>query len=145
MINPDGVVLGLNKLTRSNGVNISFGVETDAPEANILLNIVDKIRPNIWADIHGWPQQNVDGMWCTHNWIADGLLSIIPDKSFGDYVWNVSFVKERNTPENHLWQWLIRNYNSGGVSLSISWYRRNEKDMRKIGVELIKAIGLAPY
>jgi hypothetical protein len=27
--------------------------------------------------------------------------------------------------------------------LSISWYRRNEKDMRNIGVELIKALGEA--
>ena len=80
-------------------------------------------------------------MWCTHKWVADGLLSEIPDKTFNDYVWNVSFVKDRNVPENHLWQWLIKQHDSGGVSLSISWYRRNEEDMRKIGIGLIKALG----
>ena len=140
MLNPDGVALGLNQQTRPNGVNISFGVGTDDPAVTTLLNAVDKFRPVLWADVHSWPHKGDDGMWCTHKWVADGLLSEIPNKTFNDYVWNVSFVKERNTPENHLWQWLINQYDSGGVSLSISWYRRNEEDVRNMGIELIKAI-----
>jgi hypothetical protein len=79
-------------------------------------------------------------MWSTHKWVADGLLSRIPDGSFHDYVWNVSFVRERGTAENHLWQWLIREFDSGGVSLSISWYRRNEAELQEIAVELIQAL-----
>jgi hypothetical protein len=141
MLNPDGVVLGMNQRTRQNGVNISFGVGTDEPEVTTLLNAVDKFRPVLWADIHGWPQKGVDGMLCTHQWVADGLLGKLPAKTFNNYDWRVSFVKERQLPENHLWQWLISQYNSGGVSLSISWYRRSEDDMREIGIGLIKAIG----
>lgn len=141
MLNPDGVVLGMNQRTRPNGVNISYGVGTDDPAVTTLLNAVNKFRPVIWADIHSWPHKGDDGMYCTHEWIADGLLSEMPNKTFNDYVWNVSFVKDRNVPENHLWQWLIKQYDSGGVSLSVSWYRRNQEDMRKIGIGLIKAIG----
>lgn len=37
MLNPDVVVLGMNQQTRPNGVNISFGVETDEPEVKTLL------------------------------------------------------------------------------------------------------------
>jgi hypothetical protein len=142
MLNPDGVALGMNQRTRPNGVNISYGVGTDDPAVTTLLNIVDKIRPGIWADIHGWPQEGVDGMWSTHKWVTDGLLSELPDGTFNDYQWRPSFVKERNVSENHLWQWLLRQYDSGGVSLSISWYRRSEEDMRKIAVRLIQAIGV---
>ncbi len=141
MLNPDGVALGMNQQTRPNGVNISYGVGTDEPVVTMLLNTVNNIKPYIWADIHSWPHKGDDGMWCTHKWVADGLLSKMPDKTFNDYVWNVSFVRERKTPENHLWQWLIRTHDSGGVSLSISWFRRNVEDMRIIGVKLIEALG----
>ena len=141
MINPDGVALGMNQRTRPNGVNISFGVGEDDPAVTTLLKLVDKVRPDFWADVHSWPHKGDDGMWSTHKWVADGLLSQLPHKTFNDYIWNVSFVRERNTPENHLWQWLIRTYNSGGVSLSFSWYQRNEEDIRKIGAHLINAIG----
>ena len=79
-------------------------------------------------------------MWSTHKWVAEGLLSQIPDGSFQDYIWKVSFVRERGTAENHLWQWLIRTFDSGGVSLSISWYRRNEPELEEIAVEIIKAL-----
>lgn len=140
MMNPDGVVLGCNQRTRPNGVNISFGADTDEPEVKTLLNLVGKVKPVLWADIHSWPHRGDDGMWCTHKWVADGLLSKIPNKTFQDYVWDVSFVKERDTAENHLWQWLIRTYDSGGVSLSISWHRRSEQEIREIGVHLINAI-----
>jgi hypothetical protein len=94
----------MNQQTRPNGVNISYGVGTDDPAVTTLLNAVDKFRPVLWADVHSWPHKGDDGMWCTHQWVADGLLSEMPNKTFNDYVWNVSFVKERNTPENHLWQ-----------------------------------------
>ena len=70
----------------------------------------------------------------------DGQLAQMPERSFQDYVWNVSFVRERSTAENHLWQWLIQTYDSGGVSLSFSWFRRNERDIRRIGRRLIAAL-----
>ena len=58
---------------------------------------------------------------------------------FNDYIWKVSFVRERKTAENHLWQWLIRTYDSGGCSLSMSWHHRNEEDIKNIGIGLINA------
>ncbi|HUU29725.1 MAG TPA: M14 family zinc carboxypeptidase [archaeon] len=140
MMNPDGVALGCNQRTRGGGVNMSFGADTDDPAVLTLLSLVKKVRPVLWADIHSWPHQGDDGMWCTHQWVADGLLARLPDKWYDEYVWDVSFVRDRGTAENHLWQWLIRTFDSGGVSLSISWYRRSEEDIRKIGRELLKAI-----
>ena len=140
MMNPDGVALGMNQRTGENGVNLSYGVGTDDPTLTTLLSLVKRIRPVLWADIHSWPHKGDDGMWSTHKWVSEGLLSRIPDGSFQDYVWNVSFVRERGTAENHLWQWLIREFDSGGVSLSISWYRRNEAELREIAVELVKAL-----
>lgn len=143
MLNPDGVALGLNNQTRPNGgVDISFSVYSDDPSATTLLNLVKKIRPKIWADIHSWPHHGDDGMLSTHEWLAEGLLEQMPDGTFNDYVWNVSFVKDRNKGHNHLWEWLMRTYDSGGVSLSMSWYRRNEKDIREIGIDIIKALGV---
>ena len=121
MMNPDGVALGANQRTRPNGVNISYGVGTDDPAVKTLLGLVSKVQPELWVDVHSWPHKGDDGMWCTHRWVADALLKQLPHRTFQDYVWNVSFVRERNTPENHLWQWLIRTYDSGGVSLSFSW------------------------
>lgn len=138
--NPDGVVLGLNQRTGLNGINISYGANSDAPEAKALLGLVEQCKPDLWVDIHSWPHQGDDGMWCTHQWVADGLLEEIPDGTWQDYVWNVSFLKDRNTPENHLWQWLVRTLDSGGVSLSFSWYRRTEQNMREIGIGLIHAL-----
>jgi len=141
MLNPDGVALGMNQRTGpEHGVNMSYGVGTDDPSVATLLGLVEKLRPGIWVDIHSWPHKGDDGMWCTHQWVADGLLSRLPDKTFNDYVWNVSFVRERGTAENHLWQWLIRTLDSGGVSLSFSWWRRTEQDMKVIGRSLIKAL-----
>jgi len=140
MMNPDGVALGTNQRTRPNGVNLSYGVGTDDPALETLLKLVQRVKPGLWADVHSWPHKGDDGMWCTHKWVADGLLSQVPDGSFQDYVWDVSFVKERGTAENHLWQWLIRTLDSGGVSLSISWYRRNESELEEIAVEILKAL-----
>ena len=141
MINPDGVALGMNQRTGPDGVNMSFAADTDVPEIKALENLVEEMRPDIWVDIHSWPHEGDDGMWCTHQWVADGLLAELPDSSFQDYVWKVSFVQERNTAENHLWKWLIRTYDSGGVSLSFSWFRRTEEDVRMIGRRLIVALG----
>ena len=138
--NPDGVVMGLNQRTGLDGVNISYGVDTGSPEVDALLGLVETIRPDLWVDIHSWPHKGDDGMWCTHKWVADGLLEQMPDRTFQDYVWNVSFVKDRKTPDNHLWQWLLRTFDSGGVSLSISWHRRTEQDVRAIGPRLISAL-----
>jgi len=138
--NPDGVVLGLNQQTGLDGINISYGADANVPEANALLGLVERCQPTLWIDIHSWPHQGDDGMWCTHQWIADGLLKEIPDGTWQSYVWNVSFLRDRNTPENHLWQWLVRTLNSGGVSLSFSWYQRTEHNMREIGEGLIQAL-----
>ena len=140
MMNPDGVALGTNQRTRPNGVNLSYGVGADDPAVKTLLKFVQRIKPGLWADVHSWPHEGDDGMWCTHKWVADGLLSQLPDGTFQDYVWDVSFVRERGTAENHLWQWLIRSFDSGGVSLSISWYRRNETELEGIAVEILKAL-----
>ena len=140
MPNPDGVVLGMNQRTGPDGVNISFAADTAAPEVRTLLGLVEKTQPELWVDVHSWPHEGDDGMWCTHPWVADGLLAQMPERSFQDYVWNVSFVPERDTSDNHLWQWLIRTFNSGGVSLSFSWYRRNEPDIRQIGRRLMAAL-----
>lgn len=140
MMNPDGVALGLNQRTGMDGVNISFAADTDVPEVKALLGMVERIRPALWADIHSWPHQGDDGMWCTHQWVADGLLARLPERSFQDYVWKVSFVDDRETPDNHLWKWLLHNTDSGGVSLSFSWYRRTETEVRAIGPRLITAL-----
>lgn len=140
MPNPDGVALGMNQRTGPNGVNMSFASDADTPEVSVLLNLVEKTRPELWMDIHSWPHEGDDGMWCTHPWVADGLLAQMPERSFQDYVWKVSFVQERDTAENHLWQWLIRTFDSGGVSLSFSWYNRSEADIRLIGRRLIVAL-----
>jgi hypothetical protein len=140
MMNPDGVALGTNQRTRPNGVNLSYGVGTDDPAVETLLKFVQRTKPRLWADVHSWPHKGDDGMWCTHKWVADGLLSQLPDGIFQDYVWDVSFVRDRGTAENHLWQWLIRTLDSGGVSLSISWYRRNEAELEGIAVEILKAL-----
>jgi len=140
MLNPDGVALGMNQRTGPDGVNMSYGADTDDPSVATLLELVERLRPAVWVDIHSWPHKGDDGMWCTHQWVADGLLCRLPDKTFNDYVWNVSFVRERGTAENHLWQWLIRTLDSGGVSLSFSWWRRNEEDMRVIGRRLINVL-----
>jgi hypothetical protein len=140
MMNPDGVALGMNQRTRPNGVNLSYGVGTDEPALQTLLNLVERIKPDLWADIHSWPHKGDDGMWCTHQWVADGLLQRMPNGTFRDYVWNVSFVRERGTAENHLWQWLIRTLDAGGVSLSISWYRRNESDLKEIAIKILEAL-----
>ena len=102
MPNPDGVVLGLNQRTGPDGVNMSYASDTDEPEVKALLGLVEKTRPALWADIHAWPHEGDDGMWATHPWVADGLLAQLPERSLQDYVWNVSFVGERDTPENHL-------------------------------------------
>lgn len=140
MINPDGVALGMNQRTGPDGVNMSYGVGTDDLSVATLLKLVEKLHPRLWVDIHSWPHKGDDGMWCTHQWVAEGLLSRLPDKTFNDYVWNVSFVRERSTADNHLWQWLIRTLDSGGVSLSFSWWRRTEEDMRVIGRSLINVL-----
>ena len=140
MMNPDGVALGMNQRTRPNGVNLSYGVGADDPALQTLLKLVERIGPVLWADIHSWPHKGDDGMWCTHQWVADGLLQRMPNGTFQDYVWNVSFVRERGTADNHLWQWLIRTMDGGGVSLSISWYRRNEADLREIALKILDAL-----
>ncbi|OGF98616.1 MAG: hypothetical protein A2Z86_01115 [Candidatus Glassbacteria bacterium GWA2_58_10] len=140
MINPDGVALGMNQQTRPKGVNLSFGSDSDDPAALTLLALVNRIRPALWVDVHSWPHKGDDGMWCTHRWVAEGLLARMPERTFQDYVWNVSFVGEGNTAANHLWQWLIRTHDSGGVSLSFSWYRRTEEDLRLIGRRLLPAV-----
>jgi hypothetical protein len=140
MMNPDGVVLGMNQRTGPEGVNMSYAADSDAPEVKTLQGLVRRIRPALWVDVHSWPHQGDDGMWCTHRWVADGLLAQMPDRTFQDYVWNVTFVRDRDTPENHLWQWLIRTFDSGGVSLSFSWFRRTEGEIRCIGLRLIAAL-----
>jgi hypothetical protein len=143
MLNPDGVALGCNQRTRPGGVNLSFGAGSDDPAAAALRGLVQKIHPWLWADIHSWPHKADDGMWCTHRWVADGLLAGLPDGTFSGFVWKVSFVDEKTSPD-HLWSWLIRTQGSGGVSLSFSWYRRTEADLRAMGRSLVRAVAGMP-
>ena len=141
MMNPDGVATGCNQRTRpTGGVNMSFGADSDDPSVLTLLALVNRVKPDVWVDVHSWPHKGDDGMWCTHRWVADGLLARMPDHTFNDYVWNLSFVDERGTADNHLWRWLVRTHGTGGVSLSFSWYRRNEEDLRAIARKLIEAL-----
>ena len=116
---------------------MSFGADSDDPSVKALLGMVARIQPALWADIHSWPHEGDDGMWCTDHWVADRLLEDMPDSTFDGYVWKVSFVEEGTTAENHLWRWLMRTQRSGGVSLSFSWYRRNEEHLRRIARRLI--------
>jgi hypothetical protein len=142
MMNPDGVATGCNQRTRvSGGVNMSYAADSDDPAVTTLLGLVSREKPALWADIHSWPHEGDDGLWATHQWVADRLLAAMPDSTFNDYIWNVSFVRERGTAENHLWQWLIRTFDSGGVSLSISWYRRSEQDLAVIARRMLAALG----
>lgn len=140
MINPDGVALGVNQRTRSGGENLSYSAGTDDPASVTLLDFVKEIQPVLWADVHSWPHYGDDGLWATHQWVADGLLSQMPDGTFNDYIWSVSVVDESQLADNHLWKWLIRTFDSGGVSLSISWYRRNEEDLTKIARMMLDAL-----
>ncbi len=142
MMNPDGVATGCNQRTRpTGGVNMSYGADSDDPAVTVLLALVDSIEPQLWADVHSWPHKGDDGMWSTHQWLAKGLLEQMPEGSFNDYTWNVSFVQERKTARNHLWQWLIRTHDgSGGVSFSFSWFRRTEQDLNHIGRKLVHAL-----
>lgn len=55
-------------------------------------------------------------------------------------MWNVSFIME-STLKNHLWQYFKLKCNAGVALLSFTWYRRNEEDVRTIGVYLIKILG----
>ena len=141
MMNPDGVATGCNQRTAAvGGVNMSFGSDSDDPAVLALLGVVNRVKPGLWVDVHSWPHKGDDGMWCTHRWVADAMLAHMPEGTFNGYVWNLSFVDERGTAENHLWRWLMRTHGSGGVSLSFSWYRRNEEDLQAIGRKLIEAL-----
>lgn len=62
------------------------------------------------------------------------------NKTFQDYVWNVRFAKDMNLTEDCMWHWIMKNNITAGYELSITWYRRNEDYIRKIGIELIKAL-----
>jgi hypothetical protein len=142
MMNPDGVATGCNQRTRPvGGVNMSYAADSDDPSVTALLGAVQRIRPALWTDIHSWPHKGDDGMWCTDKWVADGLLAAMPDSTFDDYVWSLSFVAERgDMPPNHLWSWLMRSGIGGGVSLSFSWWRRNEEHMERIAHKLVPAL-----
>jgi hypothetical protein len=149
ILNPDGVVLGMNELTRPNGIDIirpdgldiSDQVPLDEPEVKTLVEFVLRVKPDIWLDVHSWPHQDDDGMWyITHEWVARGLLGQMPDGTFPGYVWNVWKATERPVPTNNLWSWVVKNEIAAGAVPSISWYRRSEEDIRAIGREMIKAL-----
>jgi hypothetical protein len=155
MANPDGVGMGLSRLTHERGLNLDriYWNEGAGPEVGILLQILDRLQPKVYMNIHNYAIKFIDGLLTpnSHEFV-DKILQHLPADAAHYRRWFIVTDKEW-FEKNHVTeyprdclggrQYCKDKFGALAVVFEFPWFGRNTALMREKGVAALTALGLA--
>ena len=133
MPNPDGVALGLCKRTAASaGADLEReGVERAHPETAAIMELLDRLRPAGFLDIHGWMHYDEDGIHCNQEATREAFLAAA-DTTDGlrHNRWNGRYSSASPTGMRH---YSMQNFGAQALAVSYRWPGRSPDDMRAVG------------
>jgi hypothetical protein len=141
MANPDGVYNGLCKLTAPDGIDLSKQVDTRDPNSALPLKCIDEVRPDVYCEFHNWMFQELDGIYFFNRFQARRFVRNMPSQKYFKKIWKPFFRKKIFSIIHHGFKKHCRDkYGSVCVCLEYPWRYRKISDMKKLGVDTLKAL-----
>jgi hypothetical protein len=138
MPNPDGVAEGLCKRTVG-GLDVNGAALSDEPEGKALAAYFRGVSPQATFDIHGFMHQN-DGFGTTDIVKGEAIRDRLrPLPQWEGKKLNCSERQETEGGAANLGQMATTECGSVRFGGSFSWYNRDARCLREMGVELLKA------
>lgn len=152
MANPDGVHNGMSRLTSERGANLNRLI-TRADGAHLAVrNALDRVRPNVYLNIHNWQVKDIDGLLVIEPAMAAAIMSRMPDDVAHGKKWFVEsrqdWLKSQNltdVPEtSKSWKdYCLDHFGAIGVTAEFPWPGRTPADMRRTGASFLAALGFS--
>ena len=152
MANPDGVHNGMSRLTSERGANLNRLI-TRADAAHLAVqNALDRVRPNVYLNIHNWQIKDIDGLLVIEPAIAAAIMARMPDDVAHGKKWFVEsrqdWLKSQNLTDlletSKSWKdYCLDHFGAIGVTVEFPWPGRTLADMQRTGASIFAALGLA--
>jgi hypothetical protein len=143
MANPDGVFNGLGRLTKPQGADVVWASVPNPDKAHSAVReVVDRIKPVIFVDLHNWQHKYRDGLLDMDARYREQFLLHMPDQRQFEKRWQVRDPEPVPTSEparETMGQYCHRVYGSVHVSFEFPWFRRTLDDVRWTGQQALWA------
>jgi hypothetical protein len=148
--NPDGVAGGWCRLTGPGGVDIchELGLSSD-PTCVSLRTFVERLRPRVYVNIHGWMYNDLDNFRYEDREAARFFLPcLLGDVGGRVWRWRIQNSRPEVPAVTNTWYYRER-LGARTLGFDIAWNRRTEEEMRGLGASLLEAaceaaVGLPP-
>ena len=141
MANPDGVYNGLCKLTAPDGIDLSKQVDTRDSNSALLLKCIDEVRPDVYCEFHNWMFQELDGIYFFNMYQTRRFIRNMPSQKHFKKTWKPFFRKKIFSIIHHGFKKHCREkFGSVCVCLEYPWRYRKIDDMKRLGVDSLKAL-----
>ncbi len=138
--NPDGVAGGWCRLTGPGGVDIchQFGTSDD-PTCVALRGFMEKLRPYIYVNLHGWMYNDLDNFRYEDREAAAFFLPrLLGDVGGPVWRWRIQNSKPEVPAVTNTW-YARERFGSRTLGFDIAWNRRTDDGMRDLGASLLEA------
>lgn len=152
MTNPDGVALGMSRLTWEKGADINRVITVPDRAHDVLKRTIDKCRPQVHMNIHNWTNKFTDGMLCNDGVIAERILTHMSADTAHHKRWfietsadNIKRCGKTHTPPASMsWKNYCRDkFSAWGCCFEFPWFGLNTEDMRIKGTQAMTALAYA--
>lgn len=141
MANPDGVFNGLCKKTAISGIDLAKEMNSSEPTWAALKEVIHAVRPHIYCELHNWMHKDSDGIYFL-NWLqAKRFVRNMPRQEPFGKRWRTTLRKKVFAiPHRGFKRYCKEEFGSICLSLEYPWFGRTVADMKKLGVDTLKAL-----
>jgi len=138
--NPDGVAGGWCRLTGPGGVDVchDLGLSSD-PTCLSLRTFVERLRPRLYVNIHGWMYNELDNFRYGDEEAARFFLPCLLGEVGGPvWPWRIQNSRPETPAVTNTWYYRER-LGARPLGFDIAWNRRSDEGMRALGASLLEA------
>lgn len=152
MTNPDGVALGMSRLTWERGADMNRVNTVPDRAHDVLKRTIDKCRPQVHMNIHNWTHKFMDGLLCNDAVIAERILTHMGADTAHHKRWHIETSADiirmhgmtKTAPANMSWKNYCRDkFSAWGCTFEFPWFGLNTEDMRNKGQQAMTALAYA--
>lgn len=152
MTNPDGVYRGMSRLTWERGADMNRLVTVPDPAHDTLRAALDRVRPDVYMNVHNWTDKFTDGLLVNEGGIAEKILVHMPADHAHMKRWWVE-VSPRYLPDadpakfteaSKSWKNYCREqFGATAATFEFPWFGLTTAEMRRKGERAFIALALA--
>jgi hypothetical protein len=152
MTNPDGVHNGMSRLTWERGADLNRLVTVPDPAHNALRAALDRVKPDVYMNVHNWTDKFTDGLLVNEAGIAEKIQLHMPADAAHAKRWWVE-VSPRYLPDadparfteaTKSWKNYCRErFGATAATFEFPWFGLTTAEMRRKGERAFTALALA--